>query len=260
MIPGLVSPFDQRNLITTEFTEHTENRSDLPALSVISVCSVVSFHLRSRNVAGPFRIPVPFGLNRSACSSTEPGMTPFLRRWCGALLLLVPISAVRCGTTTRHGDATLHTERPIMGPVGYQVWRLEFPEVRLSEQGRHVFRARGVPRLVLGFDVLMDVAEARRHEQDITSAPWRDTVVTVTVLTPAGVELGRERHRLSELFGRNGFGASEYEDLPLVTRAVPPGGDYDVDVRVDHPSTRGSDRVRIRGEATTGPKAGVIGG
>jgi hypothetical protein len=97
----------------------------------------------------------------------------------------------------------------------------------------------------------MDVPEARRHEQDITSAPWRDTTLTVTIRTPTGEQLGGESHRLGDLFGRDGFGAGEYEYLPAVTRAAPSGGDYDLEVRVDQPSPRRDDRVRIRAQATT---------
>lgn len=161
-----------------------------------------------------------------------------------------------CAKTTRHGDATLQTRRPMIGPEGHREWWLELPVVGLAEPGSHRFRLRGLPRLDLYYDLLMIVPEARRHEQNVASAPWRDTSVTVTVLSPGGAPLGGATYRLGDLFGRNGFGGSEFELLPEVTEVVPDGGDYDIVIRVDAPSARRSDRMRIRASTTTNDRVG----
>jgi hypothetical protein len=104
---------------------------------------------------------------------------------------------------------------------------------------------------MLGYDVLMLVPEARRGDQDVSTAPWRDTRLTLTVRSTDGRALGGSTYRLGDLFAANGFGAGQYEALPEVTRAAPVGGDYDVEIRIDRPSARGGDRARIRATATT---------
>ena len=158
---------------------------------------------------------------------------------------------VGCTTTARRGDAVLRTAPALIGTDGRRNWWLEPPLVSLAESGSHRFRLRGLPRLELSYHLAMIVPEARRHEQNVASAPWRDTCVSVTVLSSGGALLGGANYRLGDLFARNGFGASEFEYLPGVTKVVPDSGDYDLVVVVDRPSARHSDRMRIGASATT---------
>ena len=177
-------------------------------------------------------------------------MTYLSPRWCWPILLAL-FGLAGCGTTTWQGDATLHTERALIGPEGHRTWWLELPKVSLTEEGVHRFRIRGLPRLAFGFELLMYVAESEQHEQDITSSPWRETQVTVTVLSPQGETLGQSALRLGELFSRNGFGASIGEDLPVISAAVPHVSDFDVVVGVERPSPRAGDRMQIVASTST---------
>jgi hypothetical protein len=167
-------------------------------------------------------------------------------------LTALAVSALAgCSKTTRHGDGIVQTRRAMIGPEGHREWWLELPVINLTQSGSHRFQLRGLPRLDLSYDLLVIVPEAKRHEQNVASAPWRNTTVSVTVLSPEGAPMGASTYRLGDLFARNGFGASEFEYLPEVTKAVADVGDYDLLIRVDDPSVRRSDRMRIRASATT---------
>jgi hypothetical protein len=157
-----------------------------------------------------------------------------------------------CGAKTRQGDAILHMERPLYGPAGHRTWRLELPEVSLAEAGVHRFQVRGLPNgLVLGYRLTMDVPEADRHEQDVSSAPWRQTRVALTVRDGHNQTITRCVFTLGGLFGRNSFSAGNGEELPAIDKAVPPGQDFAIEILVERPSPRPRDRMRIVASATT---------
>jgi hypothetical protein len=130
------------------------------------------------------------------------------------------------------------------------------PEVSLAETGAYRFQVRGLPRgLVLRYHLMMDVPEADRHEQDVSSAPWRQTRVALKVRDRNNQTLARCPLTLGGLFERNGFGAGNGEDLPAIDKAVAPGQDFDIEIVVESPSPRPRDRMRIVASATTNDRA-----
>jgi hypothetical protein len=159
---------------------------------------------------------------------------------------------IGCGTTTRHGDATLHSKRAIYGPKGHREWSLKLPVIRLTEARTHHFRLRGLPPQVdMVYGLWLVVPETRRQEErnderNWTAAPWRGTYVSVTVLSPSGELLGDAAYQLGDLYGRIG-----YDSMPDVTKAVSRKGDYDLVVRVERPSSHPGDRMNVYATAAT---------
>jgi hypothetical protein len=75
--------------------------------------------------------------------------------------------------------------------------------------------------------------------------------VTLTVWDRQNRTLARNAFTLGDFFGRNGFGASNGEDLPVIDAAVASGEDFDIEILVERPSPRSRDRMRIDASATT---------
>jgi hypothetical protein len=194
-------------------------------------------------------------LNPTAACYTQLVMTQHFRR-VHLTVLLILAGLCGCSATTRHGDATLHTKRPLYGPPGHRTWWLELPEVSLAQASAHRFQVRGLPSgLLLRYRLTMDVPEADRHKQDISSAPWRQTRVALTVRDAHNQTIAQRAVTLGDLFARNGFGAGNGEDLPVISNAAASVQDFDIEIRIESPSPRPRDRMRIIASATTNDRA-----